>query len=56
MKIVSITPGLAVFGTFPLEEDVEVGEMITFGDAEVGMDVICFFFFFGRAIKDLSHD
>ena len=53
MEVITVTPRLAVLGTFPLKEDVEIGEMVALRNAEIGVDVVSFFFLFSRAIENL---
>ena len=53
MEVITVTPRLAVLGTFPLQKDVEIREMVALGNAEIGMDIVSFFFLLSRTIKNL---
>ena len=53
VEIVAFTPRLAVLSSLPLQEYVEIGEMVALGDAEIGMDIVSFFLLLGRTVENL---
>ena len=54
VDVVALAPSHAVLGALPLQENVEVGEVVALRDREVGVDVVGFFLVLGGPIEDLA--
>ena len=53
VDVVSLAPRHAVLGALPLQENVEVREMVALRDREIGVDVVGFFLVLRGPIEDL---
>ena len=53
VDVVALAPGHAVLGALPLQEDVEVGEVVALGDGEVGVEIVGLLLVLDGPVEDL---